>query len=334
MSAQPYDSESDIREAIRVVLLSATPAAARAEYFARLTASGTRAALHARILLENMRTRSLDLQHEVITMMETFARERIDYSASAESLASHLNTPDNAMRTRITALVVNLGSRAKPAEDFALGCLRNQNRSIVMSGLLILEAIGRHCSKAIQSRLQSALTSWRDDEEIAPLFAKILAVIQQEALEHVSARRPSSSAAIRVSFRKDSFAGKTALLVEANDVFRESMALALRATGLEVIEAVDAEMVLELVKDGSALCHCPDVLILDIMLPGKNGVQLLQELRRHERCSAIPAITLGSIDRKELVVTMRAMGVRDYLLKPVRVERLLAAVGEVLLPTS
>ena len=193
---EPYVNETEVREAIRTVLLASTSKSARGEQFARLALTGEAVAPHLRTLLEAMRIRSVDVQGGVLDVVESLARQGIDYANAAESLASHLNTPDNTLRQRIVALIVQLGPDAKPAEDFALGCLRNANRSVVMSGLLVLLAIGRACSRAIAPRIVPVLSAWESDEEVVRYAARILKTLRAVSSEAAGERQPSSSAAM------------------------------------------------------------------------------------------------------------------------------------------
>jgi len=97
----------------------------------------------------------------------------------------------------------------------------------------------------------------------------------------------------------------------------------LRASGYGTFEATTGEQAVEL-----ALVHEPALVLMDVQLPGIDGVEALEQLRHDERTSSIPV----------LAVTAQAMsGDRDrfldagfdgYLSKPVDVAELLQAVRE------
>jgi len=88
------------------------------------------------------------------------------------------------------------------------------------------------------------------------------------------------------------------------------------ATGLEALEAVQAEP--------------PDLIVLDLMLPGRSGLEILAELRRHEETRDIGVILLTA--RREEVDRIKGLseGADDYLTKPFSPEELVLRVKAVL----
>lgn len=109
------------------------------------------------------------------------------------------------------------------------------------------------------------------------------------------------------------------LLVEDSPRLQKSVGLALRKTGYVVDLAGDGEEGLWL-----ALSHDYDVLVLDIMLPKRDGLSLLTELRRRGRMVHVLLLTARDtvLDR---VQGLQA-GADDYLVKPFALEELLARV--------
>jgi PAS domain S-box-containing protein len=76
----------------------------------------------------------------------------------------------------------------------------------------------------------------------------------------------------------------------------------------------------------------PNVITLDLMLPVKDGWQVLKELKRHPICNAIPVIIVSIIDEKNLGFSLGAV---DYFVKPVNREDLVRALDRVhILPRS
>lgn len=109
------------------------------------------------------------------------------------------------------------------------------------------------------------------------------------------------------------------LLVEDSPRLQKSVGTALRKTGYAVDLASDGEEGLWL-----ALSHDYDVLVLDIMLPKRDGLSLLAELRRRSRMVHVLLLTARDtvLDR---VHGLQA-GADDYLVKPFALEELLARV--------
>lgn len=68
----------------------------------------------------------------------------------------------------------------------------------------------------------------------------------------------------------------------------------------------------------------PDVLLLDLRMPGRDGIATLEELRR--RGSDVPVLVLTTFDDDELVLRALRAGARGYLLKDVTLEELVGAI--------
>jgi DNA-binding NarL/FixJ family response regulator len=95
------------------------------------------------------------------------------------------------------------------------------------------------------------------------------------------------------------------------------------ADGLEVTgEAADGPAALDLIADSS-----PDVVLLDMVLPGMDGVEVLHEMRRRALASRVLVVT-SFTDRSRLLPAVRA-GARGYLSKDVDPQALVAAVRSV-----
>lgn len=90
---------------------------------------------------------------------------------------------------------------------------------------------------------------------------------------------------------------------------------------VEVIgEAGDGDEALELVA-----ADPPDVLLLDLRMPGRDGISTLEALRA--RGDDVPVLVLTTFDDDELVLRALRAGARGYLLKDVTLEQLVGAIG-------
>lgn len=109
------------------------------------------------------------------------------------------------------------------------------------------------------------------------------------------------------------------LLVEDSDSLRRSLTTALKASGYAVDAEGDGEEGLWL-----AQTHDYDVLVLDIMLPGLDGLGILEALRKGG--NETPVLFLTARDTVEDRVQGLRRGADDYLVKPFALEELLARV--------
>ena len=79
-----------------------------------------------------------------------------------------------------------------------------------------------------------------------------------------------------------------------------------------------------------AFSDLPDIIITDIMMPVKSGLQMLQELRNDERTSHIPAIVLTAKTDMDSILTGIHTGADDYITKPFSINYLQAKVENIL----
>ena len=100
------------------------------------------------------------------------------------------------------------------------------------------------------------------------------------------------------------------MVVDDMAMIREPIAACLRATGLEVVCAADGVAAL-----AASTARVPDLILLDLAMPGMDGIKVLESLRSATRTSATPVILLTASTDKDHVVKAARLGVRDYLLK-------------------
>jgi len=97
------------------------------------------------------------------------------------------------------------------------------------------------------------------------------------------------------------------------------------AQGFTVEHAVDGREGLEL-----AHRHQPDLVILDLLMPYKNGFEVLRELKQDPVTRGVPVIILSSNSREEDIVRALNAGADDFVIKPFRARELVARVRKVL----
>ena len=108
------------------------------------------------------------------------------------------------------------------------------------------------------------------------------------------------------------------LIVEDEEKLARFLELELEHEGYAVSKAFDGRMGLEMAEAGDY-----DLLLLDVMLPGMNGLELLRRLRRTKQT---PVILVTARDQVMDKVTGLDMGADDYITKPFQIEELLARI--------
>ena len=118
---------------------------------------------------------------------------------------------------------------------------------------------------------------------------------------------------------------KTILIVDDEKDIVELVAYNLEHEGFTVIRAYDGEKALELVK-----LKNPDLVLLDLMLPGINGLDICRIIRSKPEIAAMPIIMLTAKGEDIDKVVGLEMGADDYITKPFSVRELIARVRTVL----
>lgn len=116
------------------------------------------------------------------------------------------------------------------------------------------------------------------------------------------------------------------LLAEDELALRDFISRNLRARGFEVLEAANGLEAMALWQ-----AEDPHLLVLDIMMPRMDGLEVCRRVREH---SAVPIIVLTALDAESDKVAALDLGADDYLTKPFGVEELLARVRAVLRRTQ
>ena len=121
--------------------------------------------------------------------------------------------------------------------------------------------------------------------------------------------------------------GKTVLIVEDEKNIVDILKFNLQRAGYQTLEAYDGE-------DGlsQALSANPDLILLDVMLPKKNGFDVCRALR--EQGSNVPVIILTAREEEADKVLGLEIGADDYITKPFSMRELVARVGANIRRTS
>ena len=112
---------------------------------------------------------------------------------------------------------------------------------------------------------------------------------------------------------------RTVLVVEDDDSLQDVLTYNLTRRGYEVLQAFDGDAALDLARERN-----PDLIVLDIMLPGLDGLEVCRIVRRE---MATPILILTARDQELDKVGGLELGADDYMTKPFSIRELLARVG-------
>lgn len=115
--------------------------------------------------------------------------------------------------------------------------------------------------------------------------------------------------------------GATVAIVEDDENTREVFRTILEHHGMHVIEAVNGEEGLSLVRH-----EHPDLVLLDLGLPGMDGRSVARELKADPATAAVPIIVVTAAAEEETRCWALHLGCNDFLEKPVDLRTLTAAV--------
>jgi len=123
------------------------------------------------------------------------------------------------------------------------------------------------------------------------------------------------------------------LLVEDNEADVRLTREALREAGENVrLSAVaDGDLALAYLRreDGYSDVPRPDLVLLDLNLPRKNGLEVLEEVRADERLACIPVIVLTSSAARQDVDACYARGANAFVVKPLELDEFMDLIGAI-----
>lgn len=120
---------------------------------------------------------------------------------------------------------------------------------------------------------------------------------------------------------------KKILVVEDDNVLRDVLLQKLMKSGYDAVGAEDGLVAMEKITE-----YKPDLILLDILMPKKDGLEVLEDLHANEVLKNIPVIIISNSGQPVEIVRARELGARAFLIKAVfepsevleKVERVLA----------
>lgn len=104
---------------------------------------------------------------------------------------------------------------------------------------------------------------------------------------------------------------KRAVVVEDDKLLTNLITKKLKAEGYEVIHAENGERALSLMNEGPA----PQVILLDILLPGIDGFEVLKQAKQHTRWKDTPVIILSNLGQESDIEQGKRLGAAAFLVK-------------------
>lgn len=125
-----------------------------------------------------------------------------------------------------------------------------------------------------------------------------------EVLEKVRVNLPSSSSS------KTAAMAHTLIVVEDDKFLRDLIVQKLRREGFEVLEAVSGDECLALAKENET-----QLILLDLILPGIDGFEVLKRLREDDETRDIPVLVLSNLGQQSDIEKASELGAVDYMIK-------------------
>jgi len=103
---------------------------------------------------------------------------------------------------------------------------------------------------------------------------------------------------------------KTILIVEDDEIILRSLYLSFHEEDFTIATAQDGEMAYTMTER-----IIPDLVLLDLVLPKKNGFEYLREIKAHPGLAKIPVIVLSNLSGEENINRAKDLGALDYFVK-------------------
>jgi len=115
------------------------------------------------------------------------------------------------------------------------------------------------------------------------------------------------------------------LIADDDEMIRQLIAAMLSAEGYRIIFAADGDQALEIVRS-----NLVDLVLLDVMMPGKTGFEVCQAIKSQPETRFIPVVLVTGLSRADERIQGIACGADDFLSKPVNCQELLARTRSLL----
>lgn len=115
------------------------------------------------------------------------------------------------------------------------------------------------------------------------------------------------------------------LLAEDNQANIDTISSYLESRGYEMVLAENGQQALDFARE-----KCPDLIIMDIQMPGMNGLEAIRQIRNEQKFIDIPIIALTALAMPSDRTTCLAAGANEYLTKPIKLKQLVLTIQQLL----
>lgn len=119
---------------------------------------------------------------------------------------------------------------------------------------------------------------------------------------------------------------KEILIIEDDEDTRELLRFLLERESFRVLQVIDGEQASRRIREYKP----PDLVLLDIMMPYRDGFELLGEIRANRLWQNVPVLIITARDNEEHITRGVEAGVSDYITKPFKPADLIARIKKVL----
>lgn len=103
---------------------------------------------------------------------------------------------------------------------------------------------------------------------------------------------------------------KTILIAEDEKAYRTVLQNKLQGAGAKVLLAEDGEQALKVINDSK-----PNLVLLDLMMPVKDGFEVLKEIKENNLATGIKIVVLSNLGQEEDIEKAKELGAIDYIIK-------------------
>jgi len=103
---------------------------------------------------------------------------------------------------------------------------------------------------------------------------------------------------------------KKILIIEDDKFLRDLISQKLLKEGFDIAQAIDGEDGVKKIKEEN-----PDLILLDLILPGIDGFEVLTQMKADQNLASIPVIILSNLGQKEDIEKGLKLGANDFLIK-------------------